>query len=229
VWTFCDLLKPRPDGELFRAPPYGYAPMVRAAAESAGRAAWLLEPGIAYERRVARGIAELLYSMGERAKIDPTTVAIFETFRAEVEAECSTRGLAFKCKGNEVTVGELRPGNARVVKHLFRTMPPEFAPRFYSYYSATAHAVVWALVEHVDFDSPVPSAFGADLHNIYASTRALFTGLAAAAECYRRAFEDRLAIMGWPASRWGEITDCLEKTVKSMKFDEPSPEDELAP
>lgn len=113
VLTLCAVLSVSADSEQFRGPVFGHLALARAAAEAAGRGAWLLESGIGYEQRAARAVGELLYSRVEQARAtgDWSTV---EVYRSAVRDECTARSLAFKFdKGGRITVGEDRPGMLR--------------------------------------------------------------------------------------------------------------------
>jgi hypothetical protein len=222
--SLCYLLTPPADGSDFRAPVVGHMALARAVAETSGRVSWILEPGIAYEVRAGRAVAELLYSRNERAKIDDASRALMSQLKADVRAECDERGLMFSSdEGARITVGERRPGNAAAVDHLFRTMAePRFAKRMYSYYSGAAHGVMWALLESVDLSTKVTS-LDPDTRSMYASARSLFSCVAVAAEAHRRAFEIRSDHMGWEQpARWDELTRELEATVTGTTFIEES-------
>lgn len=210
--TLCSALDACPGATYFRGPAFGQAPLARSVVESAGRAAWLLEPGISYEARAARAEAELLYSRWERARATDDFDE-FHAFRDDVKSECTKRELAFNCGGGFVTVGEDRPGNRRVVEHLFRSKSERFRRTMYSYYSGISHATLWALLESVDFASGPPSSLGPDTRLIYTSTRKLLTALTVAAEGYRLGVADQWAHMGWGSSEWDEAVEHLEATV----------------
>jgi hypothetical protein len=223
--SLCYLLTPPADGSDFRAPVVGHMALARAVAETSGRVSWMLEPGIAYEVRASRAVAELLYSRNERAKIDDGSRTLMTRLKADVRAECASRGLMFSSDdGARITVGERRPGNAAAVDHLFRTMvEPSFAKRMYSYYSGAAHGVLWALLESVNASSPKVTSLDPDTRSMYASARSLFSCVAVATEAHRRAFEIRSDHMGWEQpARWHELTRELEATVSSTTFIEDS-------
>lgn len=213
--TLCAVLDGCPGAERFRAPVYGQMPLARAAVECAGRASWLLEPGIPYERRASRAVGELLYSRWEQARASGDS-SFYDTLKVEVAAECKARELKFKSQGGRVTVGERRLGNEAVVTHLFRRKPPRLPRTMYGYYSGGSHGVVWALLESVDLDAEPLSPLGANIRLIYADARRIALALAMAGEGYRVSVGDQWEYMGWGSPEWDAGVAELEANVLDL-------------
>jgi hypothetical protein len=222
IQTLCSALEVCPGADYFRAPVYGHMPQVRAAVESSGRASWLLEPGIAYKTRAARAVADLLYSRWEQSRATGRD-NLYKELRAKVETECRRRSLQFKCQRGLVTVGEDRPGNEAVVRHLFRGKPRRLARTLYGYYSGGSHAVVWALLESVDLEGGPPPALGTDTRYLFADARRLGMALAAVGEGYRIAVEDQWEHMGWGSADWDAGVKELETLVLELAGSPPAP------
>jgi hypothetical protein len=129
---------------------YAQYPLLRAAAESAARAAWLLEPGIDARARLQRVLVDWLYSAQQQLKLGadhPTAAARIATLRAQAQRHGFAESPAKRKDGRTPGLQQVAHfGQPRVTStDLFKKLIPhgDFAFRFLS---APTHATLYSLV-----------------------------------------------------------------------------------
>jgi hypothetical protein len=127
--------------------------VARSAVETAARSWWLVEPGLTARQRVARFLADQLFSayqaedMAQRMKW-PTGVAGISPGADEIRAKCDELGLNYDANRAAPTVdGQKRPGSTPLVAALMRdTIYSASYPLVYALTSATTHGTHFALM-----------------------------------------------------------------------------------
>jgi hypothetical protein len=127
--------------------------VARSAVETAARSWWLVEPGLTARERVARFLADQLFSsyqaedMVRRMKW-PTGVAGISPEANEIRAKCDELGFTSDANQSAPTVdGQRRPGSTPLVAALMRdTIYSASYPLVYALMSATTHGTHFALM-----------------------------------------------------------------------------------
>jgi len=127
--------------------------VARSAVETAARSWWLVEPGLTARERVARFMADQLFSayqaedLARRMKW-PAGVAGISPEADEIRTKCDELGLKCDANRSAPTVdGQRRPGSTPLVAALMRdTIYSASYPLVYSLTSATTHGTHFALM-----------------------------------------------------------------------------------
>jgi hypothetical protein len=127
--------------------------VARSAVETAARSWWLVEPGLTARQRVARFLADQLFSayrakdMARRMNW-PTGVAGISPEANEIKAKCDELGLDYDANQSAPTVdGQRRPGATPLVAALMHdTIYSASYPLVYALTSATTHGTHFALM-----------------------------------------------------------------------------------
>ncbi len=127
--------------------------IARSAVETAARSWWLVQPGLTARQRVARFLADQLFSAYQAEDMArrmnwPTGVAGISPGADEIRAKCDELGLNYDANQLVPTVdGQRRPGGTPLVAALMRdTIYSASYPLVYALTSATTHGTHFALM-----------------------------------------------------------------------------------
>lgn len=127
--------------------------VARSAVETAARSWWLVEPGLTARERVARFLADQLFSAYQAEDMArrmnwPTGVAGISPEADEIRAKCDELGLTSDANRSAPTVdGQRRQGSTPLVAALIRdTIYSASYPLVYTLTSATTHGTHFALM-----------------------------------------------------------------------------------
>jgi hypothetical protein len=181
-----------------KPPLYGHLSLARATLEASVVAAWLNEPGIAYEERVKRGMCERLYSAAEVAKLGIKTDA--EETLAEYVADAVSLGwqTSFDDDGKPSVDGTSWPSIPEGITSLLaRGGGGNPGPLLWSRLSAVSHAVWWGLEWALDLSSALPVREGHARVSIGTETAKVAIPAIAILRALRASATDRFTLMGW--------------------------------
>lgn len=127
--------------------------VARAAVETAARSWWLMEPGLAARERVARFLADQLFSAYQAEDMArrmnwPMGVAGISPAADQIKAKCGELGLSYDASRSAPAVdGQKRRGSTPLVAELMRdTIYSASHPLVYALTSATTHGTHFALM-----------------------------------------------------------------------------------
>lgn len=127
--------------------------VARSAVETAAHSWWLVEPGLTARQRVARFLADQLFSAYQAEDMArrmnwPTGVAGISPEAHEIRAKCDELGLNYDANQSAPTVdGQRRPSSTPLVAALMRdTIYSASYPLVYALTSATTHGTHFALM-----------------------------------------------------------------------------------
>jgi hypothetical protein len=186
-------------------PVYGHIPLARAAVEACARAAWLAEPGVGVKKRVARGVSERLYSLGEVAKLPGAPDN--SDRRRRILDEADKQGFArFSTRGQTiVSLEERRKGNTALVTWLFGQPDQELGEIIYRFWSAVSHSTLYGLTQSLDRDVSQASRIDS-LVTVGLATRSdqVVTVMAAVGIAYIDAARFHDQLFGWRTDDWAK-------------------------
>lgn len=136
---------------------FAYSTVARGAMEAAGRAWWLLEPGIDDARRLGRYMTERLYSWQETARLADGIEGSDGKSRAQQVARIERLGACAERHGFHVrrerqlpvSVGEPRPSSTKLLDDVLAEPSDGLSSgaTIYRMLSASAHATLYGLLQ----------------------------------------------------------------------------------
>lgn len=215
----CQLLS---EGE---APVFAHIVLARSSLEHAGRAWWLLDPGLTIRQRIVRGFNERLNSLSEQIMLAPER-------DARRKARDRIRGIldegqriGFRKlpaeRGRPTSLDEKRPSSTQLMGRLLEIGGDETLGKLvYSYFSAVTHGTAFGLTQSVDRDTAIaPPELGLPQTALFTSSQAVCTVLTGLILGSGRALKARNDLFAWESTEWSSsMVAALRAARASLGF-----------
>jgi hypothetical protein len=203
-----------------RTPVYAHIVLARAALEQAGRAWWLLEPGIGVRLRVARGMNDRIFGLAQQDRLP-----VPEQHRARgsgrlYELLAGAEELGFEIvpsrRAKMRYLQEVRPGQTQLVKRLLNapTGDASLGAFVYAMFSAVAHGTTFGLMSSVKEASNPGGAPGVQWGAVYTDFLDVMHVLAAVILGAREVVGRRNELFGWESDSWSRTAAEALQTVR---------------